>query len=48
MLRENNTPSTIIGDDIDKRGNSSDNLENVYDAIQNLKPTGSDMLVTMK
>ena len=37
---KNNAPSSMVVGDIDK--GSSDNLENVYDGIQNVKTTGSD------
>ena len=37
---ENNTPSMV--DDIDKWSKNSDNLENVYDGIQNLESTVLD------
>ena len=41
---KNNTPSStmIEVDDIDKRSNSSDDRENVYNGIQNVETTGSD------
>ena len=35
-----NTPSMV--DDIDEGSKSSDDLENVYDGIQNVETTGSD------
>ena len=36
---KNNPPLYIVVDDTDKGGKSSDNLENVYDEIQNVKTT---------
>ena len=38
---KNNPPSSMVVDDIDKGRKSSDNLENVYDGIENVKTTGS-------
>ena len=41
---KNNTPSSTmtVVDDIDKRSNSSDDRENVYNGIQNVETTSSD------
>ena len=39
---KNNPPSSMVIDDIDGGSKSSDDLENEYDGIQNVKTTGSD------
>ena len=39
---KNNPPSSMVADDFDKGGKSSDDLENEYDGIQNVETTASD------
>ena len=39
---KNNPPSSMVIDDTDEGSKSSDNLENVYDGIQNVETTGLD------
>ena len=41
---KNNPPSSMVVDDIDGGSESSDNLDNKYDGIQNVKTTSSDIV----
>ena len=40
---KNNPPSSLVVDDIDEGSRSSDNIENVYDRIQNVNTTEAMM-----
>ena len=42
VSEQNNPPSSMVVDDVDKWSRSSNDLENVYDGIQNVETTGSD------
>ena len=45
---KNNPPSSMVVDDIDRGSKSSDNLENEYEGIQNVKLQARIMLETMR